>query len=123
MTGSIFHKELILKNKCIKLCDICHYWYFLNRNLKYEPYLSNGFHYLIQEAISLNDVTMISVKGSDYKINICYRCKNDTKHVIKNYNLNEKRGLLWIFIIYKNKRNNLLSKKQRCYSKYSKRSL
>ena len=26
------------------LCDICHYWYFLDKNFKYELYLSNGCH-------------------------------------------------------------------------------
>ena len=50
-------------------------------------------------------------------------CTNDAKDILKNYNLNEKRGLLCIFIIYKNISNNLLSKEQRCYSKHSKRLL
>ena len=27
-------------NASIK-CDICHYWYFLDKNFKYEPYLCN----------------------------------------------------------------------------------
>ena len=51
----------IKKTSASKYCDICHYWYFLNRNVKYEPYLSKGFHDLIQEAIRFNVVAMISV--------------------------------------------------------------
>ena len=23
-------------------CDICHYWYFLDKNVYYKPYLFNG---------------------------------------------------------------------------------
>ena len=26
---------------------ICHYWYFLDKGFKYEPYLRNGGHDLI----------------------------------------------------------------------------
>ena len=29
--------------------DICHYWYFLNKGCKYEPYLCNGCHNLMQK--------------------------------------------------------------------------
>ena len=25
-----------------KECDICHYWYFLDKNFNYEPYLCKG---------------------------------------------------------------------------------
>ena len=27
--------------------DICHYWYFLDKNFNYEKYLCNGCHDLI----------------------------------------------------------------------------
>ena len=29
--------------------DICHYWYFLDKNFNYEPYLFNGCHDLMQK--------------------------------------------------------------------------
>ena len=35
--------------------DICHYWYFSDKNFKYEPYLCNGCHNLMQKAINFND--------------------------------------------------------------------
>ena len=28
-------------------CDICHYWYFLDKNFNSEKYLCNGCHDLI----------------------------------------------------------------------------
>ena len=31
-------------------CDICHYWYFKDVGLKYEPYLCDGCHDLMQKA-------------------------------------------------------------------------
>ena len=27
------------KTSASKECDICHYWYFLDKNFNYEPYL------------------------------------------------------------------------------------
>ena len=41
------------KTNLSKECDICHYWYFKDIGFKYEPYLCNGCHDLIQKAIIL----------------------------------------------------------------------
>ena len=38
----------INKTNLSKECDICHYWYFKNIGFKYEPYLCNGCHDLMQ---------------------------------------------------------------------------
>ena len=32
------------KTNLSKECDICHYWYFLDKGFKYEPYLCNSSH-------------------------------------------------------------------------------
>ena len=37
------------KTNASKECDICHYWYFLNRDFKYEKYLCNVCHNFIQK--------------------------------------------------------------------------
>ena len=34
----------INKTNASEECDICHYWYFLDKNFKYEPYICNGCH-------------------------------------------------------------------------------
>ena len=41
------------KTNLSKECDICHYWYFKNIAFKYEPYLCNGCHGLMQKAMSV----------------------------------------------------------------------
>ena len=51
-----------------KECDICHYWYFKDIDFKYEPYLWNGCHDLMQKAMSFNNVAIIYVKESAYRI-------------------------------------------------------
>ena len=49
-------------------CDICHCWYFLDNGFKYEPYLCNGCHDLVQKAMNFNDVVIVSSKESFYRI-------------------------------------------------------
>ena len=56
------------KTSSSKECDICHYWNFKDIGFKYEPYLSNGCHDLMQKAMSFNNVVIIYVKGSTYRI-------------------------------------------------------
>ena len=76
------------KTNSLKKCDICHYWYFLDKGFKYEPYLCNSCHDLMQKAMNFNDVAIVSVKGSDYRTHFWYMSKDDPINIIKNYNSN-----------------------------------
>ena len=87
----------INKTNASKECDICHYWYFLHKIFRHEPYLCNGCHDLMQKAMNFNDVAIVSVKGSDYRIHFWYMSKNDAINIMKNSNLNEKSGSLQFF--------------------------
>ena len=85
----------IYKADASKECDICHYWYFKDIGFKHEPYLSNGCHDLMQKAITFNDVAIVFIKGSDYRIHFSYMSKDFAINIRKNSNLNKKK---WIFI-------------------------
>ena len=61
---------------------------------KYEPYLSNGFHDLMQKAMSFNDVAVVYVKGSAYRIHFWYMSKDDAISIMNNSNLIDKKGVL-----------------------------
>ena len=76
-----------------KECDLCHYWYFIDKNFNYEPYLCNGCHDLMMKAVSFNDVAVVSVTGSDYRIHFCFMSKNDAINLLNNSVLSNK-GLL-----------------------------
>ena len=73
-----------------KECDICRYWYFLDKNFNYEPYLCNGCHDLMQKAMSFNDVAIVSIKGSDYRIHFWYISKSGAINLLNNYVLDNK---------------------------------
>ena len=64
------------KTNLSKECDICHYWYFKDIGFKYEKYLCNGCHDLMQKAMSFNNVAIVYVKGSAYRIHFWYMSKN-----------------------------------------------
>ena len=69
MIGLIYLKGLMLMIQMYqKKCDIWHYWYFLDKRFKFEPYVCNRCHNLMQKAISFYDVAINSVKGRDYRI-------------------------------------------------------
>ena len=48
------------KTNLSKECDIWHYWCFKDVGFKYENYLCNGCHDLMQKAMSFNDVAMLT---------------------------------------------------------------
>ena len=56
------------KTSASKQCDILHYYYFKDIGFKYELFLCNGCHDLMQKDMSFNDVAIIYIKGSAYRI-------------------------------------------------------
>ena len=70
------------------------------------------------------DATIFSIKESDYRIHFWYMSEGDAINIMNNSNLNEKRGVLSIFLLcIKNKWYNVLSNKQRCDTKQIERLL
>ena len=74
----------VTKTNASKECGICHYWYFEDVGFKYEPYLCNGCHDLMQKATSFNDVAVVYVKGSGYRVHFWYMSKNDAISIMNN---------------------------------------
>ena len=92
------------KTSLSKECHICHYWYCKDIGFRYEPYLCNGCHDLVQNAMSFNTVAIVYVKGRAYRIHFWYMSKDDAINIMNGSNLVDERGALQkFFIIYKNK--------------------
>ena len=81
------------KKNLSKECDICHYLHFKNIGVKYE-YLRNGCHDLMQKAMSFNNVAIVFVKGSAYRIDFWYMSKDGAINIMNGFNLVDKRGIL-----------------------------
>ena len=70
----ILVKKLIL-SKSVE-CMTCHYWYFKNTGLKYQPLVCNGCHNFSMIVQSLSDFVILKIKDVDYR---CYLAGIDTK--------------------------------------------
>ena len=86
------------KTSASKECNIFHYRYFLDRGFKYEPCLCNGCHNLMQKAMNFNDVAIVSIKGSYYRIHFWYRSKDDAINIMKV----KDEGLKDLIIVIRN---------------------
>ena len=82
------------KKKLSKECDICHYWYFKDIGFKFEPYLCNGCHDLMQKAVSFNNIAIVYIKESAHRIHFWYTSKDDAINIMNGSNLVHKRGVL-----------------------------
>ena len=82
------------KTSLSKECDICCYWYFKDIGFRYEPYLCNGCHDLMQKALSFDNVAIVYVKENAYRIHFWYISKDDAINVINGSSLVDKRGVL-----------------------------
>ena len=82
------------KTNLSKECDICHYWYFKDIGFKYEPYLCNGCHDLMQKAMSFNNVATAYVKGIACRINFWCMSKDDVINIMNGSTLVDKRSAL-----------------------------
>ena len=71
-------------------CIICHYWYFLEINLGFQPKVCDGCHDLMQKAVSFIDVAIVFLKENCYLIYFWYINKDEAINLLRNANLTEK---------------------------------
>ena len=84
----------INKTNLSKECDIYHYFYFKDIGFKYEKYLCNGCHDLIQKPITFNNIAIAFVKGRANRIHFWYMSKDNEINIINGSNLVDQRGVL-----------------------------
>ena len=61
---------------------------------KYESYLCNGWHDLMQKAMGFNNIAIVYIKGSVYRIRFWCVSKYDAINMMTGSNLVDKRGVL-----------------------------
>ena len=82
------------KTSLSKKCYICHYWYFKDVGFKYEPYLCYGCHDLMQKSMGFNNIAIVYIKKSTYRIHFQYVSKDDAINIMNGSILHDKRGVL-----------------------------
>ena len=77
-----------------KKCMLCHYWYFLDKNFTYGPYLCDGCYNIMQKSINFKNIAIVYVKKSAYRTYFQDINKHDAKKLMVNSNLIDKKGIL-----------------------------
>ena len=86
---SIDISEGIDVNKTVasKECDICHFWYFLNKGFKFQLNVSYRCYDLLMMSMNLNDIAILNIKGPACRCIISGIIKNEAINVMQNADL------------------------------------
>ena len=92
---NVFQRINVNKTSASEKCNICHYWYFLNYSFKFQPnvYARDAMIYKMM-SITLSDIAILNIKGSDYRCIISLISKNEAIKLLQNADLTEKSRTL-----------------------------
>ena len=86
----------INKTSTLKVCDIFHYWYFLDKEFMFELFVCNGCH----DVLMSNNLSNIAIlDGAHYLCIINGISKSDTVNLLENGDFTEREEY------HKNKKN------------------
>ena len=66
----------------------------IEKTNKSKPHLCNGCHGLLQKAVRFNNIAIVYVKGSAYRINFWHISKEDAIDMMNNSSLIDKMRVL-----------------------------
>ena len=84
-------------NKCeetCRRCSLCKFYYFLDKNFSYGPFLCNGCYVIFLKAVSMQNLAIINHNGNHYRVNFAFISNKDAYNLIKNAMLIDKKGTL-----------------------------
>ena len=90
MTELMFPRELMLTKKVHQKSVIFIIWYVLNYSFKFQPNAGNRCHDLLMMSVNLSNITILNIKGSDYRCNISLISSNEAINLMKNAGLTKK---------------------------------
>ena len=84
-------------NKCeetSKERSLCKFYYFLNKNFKYEPYLCGGCYEMFMKTVNMQNLIIINHNGNYYRVIFTFMTKKDAYNLIKNALILGEKGTL-----------------------------
>ena len=67
--------------KCTE-CNLCKFYYFLDKNFNYGPYLCNGCYDMCLKAVTMKNLAIINHNGNHYRVNFAFISKKDAYNLI-----------------------------------------
>ena len=77
-----------------KECDICHYWYFLNKGFKVQLNVCDRCHDILMMSINLSGIANLNIKSADSWCIISGISKSEAINLMQNIDLTEKSRTL-----------------------------
>ena len=77
------------KTSTLKYCDICHYWYFLNKGFEFQQNVCNRCHDLLM-SMNFRDIAILNIRSSDYGCIISGVRKNEAIDIMQDTNFTEE---------------------------------
>ena len=75
-------------------CSLCQFYYFLDKNFNYGPYLWNGCYDMSLNAVSMENLAIIDHNVNHYRVNFAFISKKDAYNLIKNAMIIDKKRTL-----------------------------
>ena len=85
---TLLKKLILIKQMNKKECDICHYWYFLDKGFRFETYIYNDCHDLLRMSINLDDIAILNINDINYRF--------EAVNLLQNADFIEKSGVLYM---------------------------
>ena len=79
-------------------CSLCKFYYFLDKNFSYGPYLCNGCYDMSLKVISMQNLAIINHNGNHYRVNFAFMSKKDAFSLIKNAVIIDKKRNIISFV-------------------------
>ena len=75
-------------------CSLCKFYYFLNKNFNYAPYLCDGCYDMSMKVVSMQNLTIINHNGNHFRVNFAFMSKKDAYGLVKKAVIMGKKGTL-----------------------------
>ena len=77
-----------------RVCNLCKFYYFLDKDFNYGPYLCNGCYDMSLKAVSIKNLAITNHNGNHRRVNFAFISKKDVCNLIKNATIIDKKGTL-----------------------------
>ena len=84
-------------NKCGETSreySFCKFYYFLDKNFKYGPYLCDGCYDMFMKTVSMQNLIIINHNRNYYRVTFAFMTKKDAYNLIKNAVILGEKGTL-----------------------------
>lgn len=65
----VFEGINVDKTRASKECNVCHYWYSLDKGLQFQSSVSNSFHDVLMMLIQIISIAVLNINDVDFCLN------------------------------------------------------